>query len=92
MALAFLRAMLAQPIMPMRTVYGDASIIARAAIDASRAAIPVDGTAFLMGQGCLTRRGSVQASAGGRGVSLSLLSTRNKCSSCTYDPTKAGFG
>ena len=38
MALAFLRAMLAQPIMPTRTVYGDASIV-RAAREVSRAAI-----------------------------------------------------
>ena len=32
-----------------------------------------------MGRGCLTRRGSVQASAGGCGVNLSLFSTRNEC-------------
>ena len=39
MARAFFFAIEAQPMMPMRTVYGEASIIASAAIDASRAAI-----------------------------------------------------
>ena len=43
MALAFFLAIEAQPMIPMRTVYGEASIIARAAIDASRAAILFTG-------------------------------------------------
>ena len=69
--------------MPMRTAYGDASIIARAAIDASRAAIFFDRT------GGRTRRDFGAGDPNGCGLTLLLLSTRNECGFCTPQAKKS---